>query len=80
MPDNTQPTILARILGVEKGNFQGNEYYTLAVRIGEQVGDLTGVGTFDFTPYKDKDVLLTLELRKSAGRYKVRAASAETVA
>jgi len=77
MPEDTQPTVVARILGAEKGNYEGTDYYTLGIRLGESVGDISGIGSFDFSQFKDKDVLLTLELRKSAGRFKARAISAE---
>jgi len=74
------PVILCRILGAKKGNFQGHDYHTLSVRLSDDtVGDLTGVGDFDFSAFKDKDVSLSLELRKNNGRFGVRAVSAEAV-
>jgi len=75
--ENVNPVIFCRLLGAKKGNFQGNDYYTLSVRLADDtVGDMTGQGSFDFAPFKDKDVLLTLELRKNNGRFGVRAVSA----
>jgi len=75
------PTILCRILGAKKEDFQGNAYYTLGLRLSDDsVGDISGIGSFDFIAFKDKDVVLTLEMRKKNGRFGVRALSAEEVA
>jgi len=72
------PVIKVRLLGAKKEEYEGAAYYTLSIRLSDDtVGDLTGKGDFDFTPFRDKDVSLTLELRKKAGRFGIRAVSAE---
>jgi len=74
------PTVIGRLLGAKKENYQGADYYTLSFRLADQsVGDMSGIGSFDFSPFVDKDVLLTMELRKKAGRFAIRAISAELV-
>lgn len=67
-----------RLLGAKEGDFNGNKYFTLAIRLPDQtVGELTGKGDFDFAPFVDKDVVLELELRTNKGRFGIRAVSAK---
>lgn len=74
------PTIVCRLLGAKKGNYQGHDYSTLSVRLTDgTVGDVSGVGSFDFSPFLDKDIELSLELRKNNGRFAIRAVSATPV-
>lgn len=74
-----EPTLLSlncRLLGAKEGDFQGNKYYTLSLRLADQtVADITGKGDFNFSEWVDKDVVLSLELRKNNGRFGVRAVS-----
>lgn len=75
------PTIKVRILGAKQEEYQGAKFYTLSLRLeDETVGDMTGVGTFPFEDFRDKDVLLACELRKKNGRFGIRAISAEAIA
>lgn len=79
MPDS-QIGLVVRMLGAVKSDYEGTEFYTLTVRLADgTAGDLSGIGTFDFSEFLDKDVMLSLEMRKSNGRFKIRAVSAEEV-
>jgi len=70
--------VKVRLLGSKEGDFNGNKYFTLSARLPDQtVGELTGKGDFDFAPFVDKDVVLSLEMRKNNGRFGIRAVSAK---
>lgn len=72
--------IKVRLLGAKEDNFKDNKYYTLSVRLADQtVGEMTGKGDFDFTPFIDKDVSLALELTRKNGRFGIRGVSAKPV-
>jgi len=56
----------AKILSATPGNFQGVDYTTLNVLVGDLTASLTGKGGVDFSKHVDKTVLLECELRGKA--------------